>query len=124
MADDRALRDALEKVQGEVKALRAQLASADAPAELRERIEQLTAQRAQQRDQLAQSDAAAAQLQAQRTALQEELRAGEVELEALREQETRLVDLTVSSLETGPRRPGCLALLLLAASAGVLEALR
>jgi chromosome segregation ATPase len=122
MPDDRALRDALEKVQFEVKELREQLAGSDAPAQLRDRLEQLQALRTQQRGKLGQGEAEVAQLLAQLALVQQEVRAGKAELAALREQEARLVDLTLVSLDPGPRA-GC-APLLLAFAAGLLELLR
>jgi septal ring factor EnvC (AmiA/AmiB activator) len=124
MPDDRALRDALETVQAEVKALREQLGREGAWSEVHERIAQLEALRAQQREKLAQSEAEVVQVQAQLSAVEAELAEGKVQLQALREHEARLVDLTVLSLDPGQARSSGCALLLLAFAAGLLELLR
>ena len=111
MADDRELRNELEKVQGEVLRLKKTLAS---PAELgagqKARIESLRRAKQQQVEKLkdAQTDLALLR-QALQAAKDEELRLHR-ELEAVRQTEHGLVYTTVRKLDPGPSRAGCMTL--------------
>ncbi|MBK7857068.1 MAG: hypothetical protein IPJ65_00330 [Archangiaceae bacterium] len=111
MADDRQLRDELEKVQAEVKRLRQAF---DDPSrlhlDLRARIEGLTRSRQQQRDRLEAARAEQAAVERELLEVRHACAELENELHGLQETESGLVDATVARLDPGPRaRAGCLA---------------
>lgn len=116
MADDRQLRDELEKVQSEVLRLKKALAS---PGELhaghKTRIESLRRARAQQEEKLKDARSELALLEAQlkkQSADNERLRR---ELDGVLVTERQLVAATVRHLDPGPSRAGCMTLLALVA---------
>ncbi len=116
MADDRQLRDELEKVQSEVLRLKKALAN---PAELltgqRARVDALRRSKAQQEEKLKDARSEAALLQAQLNDLVHQNQGLQRELDALLTTERGLVGAAVRHLDPGPSRAGCTTLAVLLA---------
>lgn len=114
MADDRQLRDELEKTQSEVLRLKKALATpaTSLHADVRARIESLRKARAQQEAKLQEVEAEVAKHEEQLREVMRENEAKQGELDGLLTSERGLVDSAVRSLDPGPRRgAGCLTVL-------------
>ena len=119
MSDDRQLRDELEKVQSEVLRLKRALDQPDSlQADLRARVDSLRRTRAQQQEKLDEATARLHELDGQRRSQMTANQQLQSELDDLLRSERRLVDRTVQSLDPGPARSGCAAMLVLATVAG------
>ena len=113
MADERQLRDELEKVQSAVLKLRTALGKPETlHADFRARIEQLRRSRDQQRARLEESLREEERLSSELGALTAQNAKLNDALDAAQRSERVLVAQTVSELDPGPARAGCLGLVL------------
>mgnify|MGYP001487898931 CR=1 FL=1 len=117
MADDRQLRDELEKVQGEVARLRRALAQPDnLHGDVRARIETLRRSKATQVEKLDEAQAELERLEGEVRAVMAANERLQTELDGLAITERSLIGMTVHHLNPGaPPNSGCLTALALAA---------
>jgi chromosome segregation ATPase len=117
MADDRQLRDELERVQGEVARLRRALAQPDSlHGDVRARIETLRRSKVTQAERLDEAQAELDRLEAEVRAVMTENAKRQLELDGLLVTERTLIGQTVHHLNPGaPPNSGCLTALALAA---------
>lgn len=123
MADDRELRNELEKVQAEALKLKRALELGEVHVDVRARVESLRRSKATQAAKLDEARAEMATLEQRLRAVMDENAARQAALDELARRERGLVEATVHQLDPGPRRSaGCLSLVALVALALALGA--